>query len=56
MNEVQTNTKFNIYYYCYQIEKENIVKNKMVEFENWLTEKLTSLGTDASVFSPYIGK
>jgi len=27
---------------------------KMVEFESWLTEKLTNLGTDASVFSPYI--
>merc|ERR1719187_2845562 len=26
----------------------------MVEFESWLTEKLTNLGTDASVFSPYI--
>jgi len=26
----------------------------MVEFESWLTEKLTALGTDASVFSPYI--
>ena len=28
----------------------------MAEFESWLTEKLTALGTDASVFSPYIGK
>jgi len=26
----------------------------MVEFESWLTDKLTTLGTDASVFSPYI--
>jgi len=26
----------------------------MAEFESWLTEKLTALGTDASVFSPYI--
>jgi len=26
----------------------------MVEFESWLTEKLTALGTDAGVFSPYI--